>query len=276
MKHTAKQGHTSCATAGSAAATHTAQHVTSVALALPAYLPAGSEAAAVRALSTAFQAALMGPVLTSACQALQRLEATVTPLTLAAAGFSFQQMQTMQGGQDSSNARSSHADGPPATCCDIQQSQEQSQASHIAEQPDDGDSGQNAGTHGNPQPAQQHVDDQDKHKLSDSAKADALSESQPGGSRTQQAGTDNKVLYPLGLLPEPARWCEALLHGYSSAWLGLVPVASNPHQYHQIPIPTHHTPSTLSLLEPAGDLVVTLLRQYSRTATVNFYNECWV
>ena len=257
MKPTAEQDHTSCATAGSAAAAHTAQHASSVALSLPAYLPAGSEAAALRALSTAFQAASMGPVLTSACQALQRLEATVTPLALAAAGFSFQQMQSMQGRQDSSKARSSHAYGPSATCCDIQQPPEQSQASHIAEQPDNGDSGQDAGRHGHPQPAQ-HVSDQDKHNLSGSTKADVMCESQPGSSLTKQAELDNKVLYPLGLLPEPARWSEALLHGYSSAWLGLVPVPSNPHQHHQIPPSTHHAQSTSSVLEPAGRMMLTL------------------
>lgn len=258
MKHTAEQGHTSCATAGSAAAAHTAQHVTSVALALPAYLPAGCEAAALRALSTTFQASLMGPVLTSACQALQRLEATVTPLALAAAGFSFQQMQTMQGRQDSSSARSSHANGPSATRSDTQQPPEQSQASHIAEQPDNRDSGQDAVRHGCPQLAQQHMSDQVQRNLSGSTKADVLSESQPGGSRTQQAELHNKGLYPLGLLPEPARWCKALLHGYSSAWLGLVPAFSNPHQHHQIPTSTQYAQSILSLLEPAGDLMVTL------------------
>ncbi|KAA6423692.1 MAG: hypothetical protein FRX49_06263 [Trebouxia sp. A1-2] len=73
-----------------------AQQAFQTALALPAILPPGAEALALRALSSAFQKALLGPVLAAACQTLQNVRDSGSSLALAAAGMNFKQMLSIR------------------------------------------------------------------------------------------------------------------------------------------------------------------------------------
>lgn len=175
-----------------------AQQAFHTALSLPAVLPPGSEAAALRALSTAFQTALLGPVLSAACQALQNLKDGSSSLALAAAGLTFEQMQSMRSmavvQTEDGSKQSVHS---RADTADQQQSVQSMHSNHLAEGP-------NTNEH---QPQAQ----QSKHE-------------QHAGQQQAQQGSED-MLYPLEPLPNVATCSQQLLQGYSAAWLGLVPAA---------------------------------------------------
>ena len=145
---------------------------------------------ALRALSTAFQAALLGPALAQACQALHSFQAGDSPLAMAAAGLAFEQMQSV------------HSRAP---------------ATAAVHRSTDGGALQNY------DPATERLDL--KHNLQNGQHA--LSSTSPSdGSISQQQQQDmTGLLYPLEPLPDQAICCKRLLQGYSAAWLGLVPAA---------------------------------------------------
>lgn len=206
--------------------------VSGLALSVPTYVPPGSETAALRAMSTAFRPVSMGPVLASACQAVQRLQAGASPLALAAAGFTFQQMQNMR---CDSTSVSSSATGQISAALDVHRQAHRPAAAHL----NNGESDAAVDPVSHQQHEQQYIT---SSALPDSSRDDY-----------KPAPTDlyNSALYPPSQLPGQEACCEALLHGYSSAWLGLVPAPSSPHQA----LSESHAAAPSSLLEPAGTAV---------------------
>ena len=221
-----------------------APEISNAALSLPIYLPAGCEAAALRAFSTAFQAALLGPLLASACQALHSLQFSKTPLAMAAAGLTFHDIQSMQA-EVQGVAKSS----PPAISVStdagnssvVASSMEHvSPASH-SQRPKAPQKGCSSLQAPRLQKEQQTLRQPDQHKAAHNT---------TNSNDNQQTGVSCEagVLYPLEAFPDQADCCEALLHGYSSAWLGLVPAPNASHQA----APHSYTQSHASLLEPTG------------------------
>lgn len=168
------------------------QHVLQTALALPTVLPPGAEATALRALSTAFQTALLGPALAQACQALHSFQTGGSSLAMAAAGLTFEQMQSVHSRQAGSPALDRRSD--------LDASQQASAPLTDATQ-SSASSAESTGSRVNNQQQQQQEEEQEEEQ---------------GGSGQ---------LYPLEPLPDQATCCQRLLQGYSAAWLGLVPAA---------------------------------------------------
>ena len=168
-----------------------AQQASSTALALLPCLPPGDEATALKAFSAAFRPAVLGPVLASAQHAIQQLQASGSPLSLAASGFAFSQMDMLV-----QPMHTLDASGGPAG-------------------PSHGPQQTKAGSE--PGMALQDC----LHQWDNTSQA-ASPGSQESGRTPKQEST---ALYPFPVIPDESTCCQALLHGYSSAWLGLVPAA---------------------------------------------------
>ena len=196
------------------------QLVLQTALALPTALPPGAEAMALRALSTAFQTALLGPALAQACHALHDFQAGDSSLAMAAAGFTFEQMQSMHSRAPASGTVDKSTQGSVSQTTD-----------YVTEHLDlrhNSRSGQHALN-----PASQRTGD--------------VSQQQ----QQQQQQSMAEPLYPLGQLPDQATCCDRLLQGYSAAWLGLVPAAPSLAIGGAAAGPAH---SLITLLQPVGTL----------------------
>ena len=178
------------------------QHILQTALALPTVLPPGAEALALRALSTAFRTALLGPALAKACQALHSFQAGGSSLARAAAGVTFEQMQSMHSRQAASinTDRPSQAHAASASNSNARQ---QASAQHQ-------DAGQRYASSAKSRSSRAN------QQLQEQGEEQGKGEKEIGGS---------EQLYPLEPLPDQAVCCRRLLHGYSAAWLGLVPAA---------------------------------------------------
>lgn len=167
-----------------------AQLVLQTALALPMVLPPGAEATALRALSTAFQAALLGPALAQACQALHSFQTGGTSLAMAAAGLTFEQMQSVHSRQAESPALDRRSD---------------SDASQQASAP--------------------HMDTSHTSASFPESTSSRVNHNQQQQQQEEEQEEEQGQLYPLEPLPDQATCCQRLLQGYSAAWLGLVPAA---------------------------------------------------
>lgn len=222
-----------------------APEISNAALSLPIYLPAGCEAAALRAFSTAFQAALLGPLLASACQALHSLQFSQTPLALAAAGLTFHHIQSMQaevqGAVKSSPSATSVSTDAGNSSVVASSSVEHVSPASDSQQPKVPQKGSSSLQAPRLQTEQQALRQPDQDKAAHNT---------TNSNDNQQTGISCEagVLYPLEAFPDQADCCVALLHGYSSAWLGLVPAPNAPHQA----APHSYTQSHASLLEPTG------------------------
>ncbi len=188
-----------------------AQQAFQTALALPATLPPGAEALALRALSSAFQKALLGPVLAAACQALQNLKDSGSSLALAAAGVTFKQMLSIRdksseqpgnSSQQSMHSRlaTSNQQQSVQSMCSSQAAAGASPGRNLAQQ----ESAANAGQSSQQQQQQQQQPRQPRQKL-------------------QQQQDTADMQFPLEPLPDDTACCQRLLQGYSASWLGLVP-----------------------------------------------------
>ena len=176
-----------------------------IALALPRVLPPGAEAIALRALSKAFQTALLGPALEKACQALHSFQADGSSLARAAAGVTFEQMQSGHS-MHSRQAASTAPDRPSkahAACASDSDARQQAFTQHTGAGQTSASSAESRGSRANQQPRQQ--------------------DEQQGEEEEEQGGSQQ--LYPLEPLPDQAVCCQRLLQGYCAAWLGLVPAA---------------------------------------------------
>ncbi len=190
----------SCAAAVSSLKAGDAQQVFQTALALPAALPPGAEALALRALSSAFQTALFGPVLAAACQALQNLKDSGSSLALAAAGVTFKQMLSICNESSEQPGNSSQHSMHSRLATPNQERSAQSGASPGRDLPQQ----ESAANGGQSSQQQQQQQQQPWQKL-----------------QQQQDLVD--LQFPLEPLPDDSACCQRLLQGYSAAWLGLVP-----------------------------------------------------
>ena len=209
------------------------QHILQTALALPALLPPGAEATALRTLSTAFQTALLGPALARACQALHSFQAGGSSLTMAAAGLTFEQMQSMHS-MHSRQAPSSALDRRSetnATCASASDASQQASTKH----PDNG----------------QHSASSIETRSSIVDQQQQPGEEQEEEQEEQDAQDVAGQLYPLEPLPDQAICCQRLLQGYSAAWLGLVPAALTSNSASPTAGPQH---DVHALLQPVGKL----------------------
>ena len=194
----------SCAAAVSSLKAGDAQQVFQTALALPAALPPGAEALALRALSSAFQTALLGPVLAAACQALSKLKDSGSSLVLAAAGVTFKQMLSICDESSEKPGDSSQQSMHSRLATPNQQQSVQSMHSSQAA----------AGACPGRNLAQQES----------AANAGQSSQQQPWQKLQQQQDVVH-LQFPLEPLPDDTACCQRLLQGYSAAWLGLVPAS---------------------------------------------------
>lgn len=177
------------------------QLVLQTALALPTILPPGAEAVALRALSTAFQPALLGPALAKACWVLHSFQAGGSSLARAAAGVTFEQMQSAHSRQAAATA----ADRPSqahAACASDSDAEQQASTQHT-------EAGQTSAS--------------SAERRSSRANQQQQQDEEQGEEKKEQGGAGQ--LYPLEPLPDQAIFCQRLLQGYSAAWLGLVPAA---------------------------------------------------
>lgn len=166
------------------------QHVLQTALALLMVLPPGAEAAGLRALSTAFQTALLGPALAQACQALHSFQTGGSSLAMAAAGLTFEQTQSMHSRQAGSPALDRRSDSGTSQ----QASAPLTDTSHTS-------------------------------ALSAESTNSRVNNNQQQEEEQEEEQGGSGQLYPLEPLPDQATCCQRLLQGYSAAWLGLVPAA---------------------------------------------------
>ncbi|KAL3145854.1 hypothetical protein ABBQ38_015223 [Trebouxia sp. C0009 RCD-2024] len=186
------------------------QHVLQTALALPAVLPPGAEATALRALSTAFQTALLGPALLRACRALHSFQAGNSSLAMAAAGLTFKQIQSM---------RSMHSRQAASPDVDRSSAAYATSTSNLV------------ATHETRQHlvSSQQVDPSSDTNHASSSSAGSIRADQDDeevGEEEEEAQLNPaSQLYPLEPLPDQATCCQRLLQGFSAAWLGLVPAA---------------------------------------------------
>ena len=206
------------------------QRILQTALALPTVLPPGAEAIALRALSTAFQSALLGPALAKACQALYSFQAGGSSLARAAAGVTFEQMQsghTMHSGQAASTAADRPSQAHAARASDLDARQQVS-TQHMDAGQTSASSAESRSSRASQQPQQQ-------------AEEQGEEEEEQGGSRQ---------LYLLEPLPDQAVCCQRLLQGYSAAWLGLVPAGPESSSDGREAGPS---PEVDTLLQPVGE-----------------------
>ena len=197
-----------------------AYQFSSTALALLLCLPPGDEATALSAFSAAFRPALLSPALVSAQQAIQQLQASGSPLALAASGFAFSQMDTMLEQQLHTSNASVATAGP-------------------SRGPQQTHAGSGAGM------ALQHCL---HHQETTSQTANSGPHTSDGTPKQGQAGGGSTALYPLPVAPDEVTCCQVLLHGYSSAWLGLVPAAPDS----SLAPPAQPGQPQSSLLQPVG------------------------
>ena len=184
-----------------------AQQAFQTALALPAVLPPGAEAVALRALSSAFQKALLGPVLAAACQSLQRLKDSNSSLALAAAGVTFKQMLSIRDESSKKPGDSSQQSMHSRLATPNQKQSVQSMRSSQAA----------AGARPGRNLAQQE-------SAADAGQSSQQQPRQPWQKLQQQQDVVD-LQFPLELLPHDTACCQHLLQGYSAAWLGLVPAS---------------------------------------------------
>ena len=211
-----------------------AQQAFQTALALPAVLPPGAEALALRALSSAFQKALLGPVLAAACQALQNLTDSGSSLALAAAGVTFKQMLSFRDESSEqpgiSSQQSMHSRLATPNQQQSMQSMRISQAA-VGARP-----GRNL--------AQQE-------SAADAGQSSQQQQRQPWQKLQQQQDTAD-LQFPVEPLPDEAACCQRLLQGYSAAWLGLVP--AGPSADDRSPVGGAMQQTGPLLLQPSGKL----------------------
>jgi hypothetical protein len=198
----------SCAAAVSSLKAGDAQQVFQTALALPAALPPGAEALALRALSSAFQTALLGPVLAAACQALSKLKDSGSSLALAAAGVTFKQTLSIRDESSEKPGDSSQQSMHSRLATPNQQQSVQSMRSSQAA----------AGV----RPGRDVAQQESAANAGQSSQQQQQQQRQPWQKLQQQQDTAD-LQFPLEPLPDDAACCQRLLQGYSAAWLGLVP-----------------------------------------------------
>ena len=246
------------AATGSSLSSEEAQQGCRAAMALPTVLPPGGEAAALQALSSAFQTALLGPILTAACRALQRLQASRSSLALAAAGWTFEQMRSRllrhPGSEVTQSMETRHAwegqeqsahSGPvPADGAQSMHSKQAAEASPSAASTVEGaePQGMSAAPQG--------------HKHTQIHSCGHLNQSESVGQMQQEQQQEAAdMLYPLEPFPEQAVCCQRLLQGYCAPWLGLVPAA---------PIQSTHGSRSAAdevphaLLQPIGECLIVI------------------
>lgn len=202
----------SCAAAVSSLKAGDAQQAFQTALALPAILPPGAEALALRALSSAFQKALLGPVLAAACQTLQNVRDSGSSLALAAAGMNFKQMLSIRDESSEKPANSTQQSMHSGLATpNHEQSMQSARSSQAA-----------AGASPGRDLAQQ-----------DSAANTGQSsqQQQQPWQKLQQQQNMVDLQFPLERLPGDTACCQCLLQGYSAAWLGLVPAGPSADAY---------------------------------------------
>ena len=171
-------------------------------------MPPGAEAIALRALSTAFQTALLGPALAKACQVLHSFQAGGSSLARAAAGMTFEQMQSVHS-THSRQAASIAQDRPSQAC--VARASDPDARQQASRQRLDAAQSSASSAESERSRADQQLRQQDE---------------QQGEEEEDQSGSGQ--LYPLEPLPDQAVCCQRLLQGYSAAWLGLVPTALTP------------------------------------------------
>ncbi|DBA80705.1 TPA: hypothetical protein ACH3X1_007944 [Trebouxia sp. C0004] len=184
-----------------------AQQAFQIALALPAVLPPGAEALALRALSSAFRSALLGPVLAAACQALQNLKDSGSSLALAAAGVTFKQMLSIcdtSSEQPGNSQQNMHSRLATPNHEQSVQSMRSSQTTVRAS------------------PGRDLAQQESAANACQSNQQQQQQPRQPWQKLQQQQDTVD-LQYPLEPLPDDTACCQCLLQGYSAAWLGLVP-----------------------------------------------------
>ena len=240
-----------------------AQQAFQTALALPAILPPGAEALALRALSSAFQKALLGPVLAAACQALQNFKDSGSSLALAAAGVTFKQMLSIrdksseQPGNSSQQSMHSRLATPNQeqsvqSMCSSQAAAEASPGRDLAQQ-------ESAANDGQSQQQQQQQQQQQPR--------------QPWQKLQQQQDAAD-LQFPLEPLPDDAACCQRLLQGYSAAWLGLVPAGPSADARSSGGALHAMQQTGPLLLQPAGKLRNCSLPRAFHESAVFFWHGC--
>ena len=239
----------SCAAAVPSLSASEAQQAFSTALALPTLLPQGAEASALRALSTAFQTALLGPVLAAACQALQGLKASSSSLGLAAAGLTFEQMQSMRS---------------RLATADQEQTMQRMQTDHAVTAAPNTSSEANTNLSAGHGPIQNAAEststsdlDNNQHQTQSQSASTVQNPSdnlqwQQQQQQQQEQPDSADLLYPLEPLPGEATCCQRLLQGYSAAWLGLVPAAMSDRADHTGRSVEQLPQAATPLLQPVG------------------------